>query len=160
MHLEPLRLNPPNASQTMFWRGRTLPGISLQEIPIRTFAFALAALSLSGCASLTTPSTEKIAALPVLEMGQTAPADHEYILHIAAGKPIPFVLEVAGDAVAHPVSASTVVESRKDIYLYKYWASLDGKTWQPTHKLFKTEFSVGLDTQGGKAAIRLDEAAR
>jgi len=127
---------------------------------MRIFSLALAALSLSGCASMIAPSAEKLAALPVVEIGQTSPADGEYILHIAAGKPIPFKLEVAGDAITRPGLATTVVESRKEVYLYKYWASLDGKTWQRTHQLFNTAFSVGLDTNGGTAIVRVDKASR
>ena len=127
---------------------------------MRTFSLALAALSLSGCASVIAPSAEKLATLPMVEIGQTAPADGEYILHIAAGKPISFKLEVAGDAVTRAGSATTVVESRREVYLYKYWASLDGKTWQRTHQLFKTAFSVGLYPNGGTATVRIDEAPR
>jgi hypothetical protein len=127
---------------------------------IFSLTFALAALSLSGCASVAPPSTEKLAALPVLEIGQTAPKDGEYILHIAAGKPIPFKLEVTGDAVTRPGLADTAVESRREVYLYKHWASLDGKTWQRTHQLFKTAFSVGLGPSGGTATVRVDEASR
>ena len=127
---------------------------------MRIFSLALAALSLSGCASMIAPSAEKLAALPVVEIGQTAPADGEYILHIAAGKPIPFKLEVTGNAITRPGSAATIVASRKEVYLYKYWASLDGKTWQRTHRLFKTTLSVGLDPNGGTAIVRLDKASR
>ena len=127
---------------------------------MRIFSLALAALSLSGCASMIAPSAEKLAALPVVEIGQTAPADGEYILHIAAGRPIPFKLEVAGDVITRPGLATTVVESRKEVYLYKYRASLDGKTWQRTHQLFKTAFSVGLDPNGGTATVRIDKAPR
>ena len=125
---------------------------------MRTHSLALAALLLTGCASVTPPSIEKLAALPILEIGESAPADHEYILHIAAGKPIPFKLEVAGDAITRPSVTSTVVESRQEVYLYKRWASLDGKTWKPTHQLFKSTFSIGLDTSGGLASVHFDNA--
>ena len=125
---------------------------------MRLFSLTLAVLILSGCASMTPPSTEKLAALPILEIGQSAPENHEYILHIAAGKPVPFKLEVAGDALMHPGTAETVVASRREIYLYKQWASFDGKTWQPTHQLFSSTFSTGLDTTGGLASIHFDHA--
>ena len=97
--------------------------------------------------------------LPTLEIGQSAPADQEYILHIPAGKPIPFKLEVSGSAITQPGTASTFVESRQEVYVYKHWASLDGKTWLPNRQLFKSVFSVGLDTRGGIAKIRFDQVA-
>jgi hypothetical protein len=118
----------------------------------------IAILSLTGCASLTTPSAEKMASLPVIEIGQKAPPGHEYILHIAAGKPVPFRLAVAGDALDRPAEATAMVAAKQDVYLYKRWASLDGRHWKPSHDLFKTWISVGLDPDGGKAEIKFDYA--
>ena len=126
---------------------------------MRTFIYAFTAFALSACASLTPPSTAHLATLPTLEIGQSAPADREYILHIPAGKPIPFKLEVSGSAITQPGTASTFVESRQEVYVYKHWASLDGKTWLPNRQLFKSVFSVGLDTHGGIAKIHFDQVA-
>lgn len=127
---------------------------------MRTITTVLAIIALSGCASLAPPTSEKLAALPTFEIGQTVPADQEYILHIAAGKPIPFTLEVSGSAIAQPGTASTFVESRQAVYVYKHWASLDGKNWLPSQQLFKSVFSVGLDTQGGIAKMHFDRVAQ
>lgn len=127
---------------------------------MRTITAVLAIIALSGCASMAPPTVEKLAGLPTFEIGQNVPADHEYILHIAAGKPIPFKLEVSGSAIAQPGTASTFVESRQEVYVYKHWASLDGKTWLPSQQLFKSILSVGLDTQGGIAKIHFDRATQ
>ena len=118
----------------------------------------IAIMSLSGCAALTAPSAQKLASLPTVELGQQPPAGNEYILHIAAGKPAPFRLIVNGDALAMPAEATATVAARQDVYLYKHWASLDGKNWQPSHELFKTKIGVGLGPEGGKAEIRFDRA--
>lgn len=126
---------------------------------MRTLAFAFTAFALSACASLTPPSTTQLAALPTIEIGQSTPASQEYILHIPAGKPIPFKLEVSGSAISQPGTASTFVEARQEVYVYKHWASLDGKTWLPSQQLFKSIFSMGLDTQGGIAKMHFDRVA-
>jgi hypothetical protein len=44
------------------------------------------------------------------------------------------------------------------MYLYKYWASLDGKTWVNSHKLMNVEPSGGFDASGGKVEVRLNLA--
>jgi hypothetical protein len=118
----------------------------------------IALFGLSGCASMMSPSAEKMAALPVVEIGQPAPADNEYVLHIVAGKPAPFKLTVTGDAVMQPAEATVMVTARNDVYLYKYWASLDGKTWKRIHDLFRNQIAIGMDNNGGKTEIRFDHA--
>lgn len=45
---------------------------------------------------------------------------------------------------------------KQDIYLYKYWASFDGKTWVNSHKLMNVEPSGGFDMSGGKIEVKLD----
>jgi len=117
----------------------------------------LLTLSLAGCATL--PPPEKLAALPTVELGQPAPAGNEYILHIVAGKPTPFKLDLSGDVLVAPAEATTTVVARHDIYLYKYWASLDGKNWKRSHELFKTKINFGISPDGGKAEIQFDQAA-
>lgn len=117
----------------------------------------IAALSLAGCATL--PSPDKLASLPTVELGQPAPAGTDYILHIAAGKPAPFRLVVKGDALMAPAGATAMVEAKHDVYLYKYWASLDGKNWQRGNELFKTQVGVSIDPEGGKAEIQFDQVS-
>jgi hypothetical protein len=98
-----------------------------------------------------------MAALPIVEIGQATPSNREYILHVQAGRSVPVKLDVVGDAVTAPGAANASVEPRRDVYLYKQWASLDGKTWHRSHDLFKTTVSVGLDASGGKVLVRFDE---
>jgi hypothetical protein len=46
---------------------------------------------------------------------------------------------------------------RKDLYVYKDWASLDGHHWMTANHLLSSLVSVTLDSYGGKVEIRLDE---
>ncbi len=115
-------------------------------------------LALSGCASMA--PTQKIARLPVVELGQKAPANGEYILHIAAGKPANFRLIVKGNALERNGEAVTTVVPKQDVWLYKYWASLDGKHWKPTRDLFRTSVGVGIDPKGGQVTVGFDEKGR
>jgi len=49
-----------------------------------------------------------------------------------------------------------MVSFKQDMYLYKYWASLDGKTWSNSHKLMNVKPSGGFDKSGGKVKIEID----
>lgn len=115
-------------------------------------------LAVAGCASMA--PAQKIASLPVVELGQKAPADGEYILHIGAGKPATFRLMVKGDALEKGGEALTTVVPRHDVWLYKRWASLDGKHWKSSRELFKASVGMGIDPDGGQVTVRFDEKGR
>nr|WP_319393682.1 hypothetical protein [uncultured Desulfobacter sp.] len=45
---------------------------------------------------------------------------------------------------------------KQDMYLYKYWAGLDGKNWINSHQLMSVEPSGGFDKAGGKVEVKLN----
>ena len=49
-----------------------------------------------------------------------------------------------------------MVSFKNNMYLYKYWASLDGKTCEKSHKLMIAELSGGFDKSGGKIEGKLN----
>jgi hypothetical protein len=55
-------------------------------------------------------------------------------------------------------SSKVMVSFKQEMYLYKYWASLDGKTWINSHKLLNVQPSGGFNTSGGKVEVKLDHA--
>jgi len=123
---------------------------------IRSIAFVTAlVVLLAGCASLRPAPVEEIARLPVVRVGAT-PGAAEYVVFYPAGHPFPATLEVGGSLLAAPQKVSTAITFTRDLYLYKYWASHDGKHWRNSHELLGVAFSGGFDVAGGHANVQLD----
>jgi hypothetical protein len=117
-------------------------------------ALCLIALT-SSCATLNSPHADLIDTVPVVELGQPAPADKDYILLLRQGQDIPVTLDVSGSFLAQGNTVQTRVKIKHDIYLYKKWSSLDGKNW--TRKNVKAVIASGLDPAGGKVTVTVDE---
>lgn len=119
----------------------------------KTNIFAVAALSLSGCASLVPPSASEIAALPMVKYGQPAPADKNFILHYPAGVPLPMAASINGNLFEKNEQATLNPRLKRDVYVYKTWASFDGKTWQRGNQLVDGRLELRLpgDTDGNSA---------
>lgn len=90
----------------------------------------VALVGLGGCASLQKPTTESLAAIPVVEFGENAPANGNFILYFPAGKPIPVLATIKGSAFSQEAENTLNVTLKKDIYAYKQWVSFDRKIWQ------------------------------
>jgi len=84
---------------------------------------------LAGCA-LQPPTAEALAAVPIIEFGDKAPNNSEFVLHFPAGKAIPIVTSITGSALAETAETTAQVSLKKDIYAYKEWVSFDGRDWQ------------------------------
>ena len=113
-------------------------------------------LSMSGCASMYTPNSSLIDTLPVIKMGEKKPQGHEYILHIPSGTQFPVHFTVKGDLITLPVDQKSNTQIKKDLYIYKYWSSLDGRNWQPSHDLIKMPIGVGVGPEGGQFHVKVD----
>jgi hypothetical protein len=111
----------------------------------RLLCFTLigAAIALSGCASLTKPSDDKLASLPVVELGNTPPSS-EFVLKIPAGKPISTKVTLDGTALVNPVEQTLISSVPRDIYVYKNWVSEDGRQWKKVDELFGVQLTVAL----------------
>jgi len=118
-------------------------------------AIASATVVVSACATTQMPDTSAISQLPVIELGQDAPSNKEYVLLLRAGQNVPVTVSMKGSLLAGEKSANMDVEMLKDVYLYKQWSSLDGKTWNKKNINFLV--GTGLDTQGAKVSITIDE---
>lgn len=121
----------------------------------KAITLAVAVLSLSACASLVPPSTSEIAALPTIKYGQTAPADKNFILHYPAGMPLPMEMSITGNLFDKDETATLNPRLKRDVYVYKTWASFDGKTWQRGNQLIdgKIEFRLPGEADGRKPGM-------
>lgn len=105
---------------------------------------AFVAISLSACASLTSPSPDEIARLPVVRFGQAGPADGNFVLHYPAGVNLPVIAKVDGTLFSKTDQAQLNVQIKQDVYVYRNLLSFDGKTW-----------SNSQDKIGGKVWLAL-----
>lgn len=104
----------------------------------------LASLALSACASLTGPSPEEIARLPVVRFGQPAPADGKYVLLYPAGVDIPVIAKVEGSLLSKTDQARLNVQVKQDIYVYQNKVSFDGKEWSNSQDKVHGKFWMWL----------------
>lgn len=114
-----------------------------------------ASIVIGACATTKVPDASSISQLPVIELGQKAPLDKEYVLLLRSGESVPVTVSIAGSLLAGEKTTNMNVELVKDVYLYKEWTSLDGKTWNKKNINFLV--GAGLDTQGGKVIVTVDE---
>lgn len=101
---------------------------------LRLSLLAALTLSLGACASLGTPSDTDIARLPVVDYGQTPPAG-EFVLRYPAGADLPVMARIGGSLLEKSDQATLKVRIKRDVYVYRDLASLDGKTWQASHRI-------------------------
>jgi hypothetical protein len=122
----------------------------------RTVVLLVALALLAGCASMRAAPVAEIARLPVVRVGEAPPAGEEYVVFYPAGHRFPARLEVKGTLFESGRQIETQVALARDLYLYKYWASHDGKEWRNSHELLGVELSGGFDREGAHAMIKLD----
>ena len=110
----------------------------------------------SGCASMFVPDSDIINELQIVKIGSNKPDGNEYILHIPAGASIPVHLTVDGSLISAPIDNKPVTQINQELYIYKYWASLDGKNWQPTRDLINMPVTIGVGPEGGQIHVKVD----
>ncbi len=109
-----------------------------------------------GCAAMLPAPTDEIAKLPVVRVGDQTPQNTEYVVFFPAGVPFPVKLSASGSLFASNKQIESQVALARDLYLYKYWASYDGKTWTNSHKLLGVDFGGGFDVNGLQANMKLE----
>lgn len=116
----------------------------------------LALFSLVGCASMQSVPSDAIEKLPVVRVGDQAPLDAEYVVFYPAGFEFPVKLKASGSLFASEKQVESHATLAKNLYLYKYWASHDGKLWKNSHELLGVEFGGGFDITGLQANIEIE----
>jgi hypothetical protein len=94
--------------------------------------------------------------LPVVRVGDPPPQNTEYVVFYPAGFGFPVKLKTSGSFFESVKQIESQATLAKDLYLYKYWASHDGKTWKNSHELLGVEFGGGFDVTGLQANIKLE----
>jgi len=112
--------------------------------------------TLVGCASSHLPSPSLIESVPVVRVGTSDDVPDDHIVYIPAKTDFPIEFSIKGSLFSEDQSTSIDASFMQDVYLYKFWASLDGKKWVRSHKLINVKPSGGFDKSGGKVEIGLD----
>jgi len=123
---------------------------------IKLIVSNLLVVVLVGCSSMNTPSSSLIETKPVITIGEAGDIANDHIVFIPAGIKFPIEFSVKGTVFDEGISSKVMVSFKNDMYLYKYWASLDGKTWVKSHQLMNVEPSGGFDKSGGKVEVKLN----
>jgi hypothetical protein len=124
-------------------------------------AASLSSLMLAGCAGMQKPTTEKLTAMPVVEFGQPIPAGNEFILHFAAGQPIPTNVSIKGSLFEQAAEQTLNVKLRRDIYTYKQWVSYDNVTWRDGQEVIQSNIELKIPShqhpKAGIITVQMDE---
>jgi len=112
-------------------------------MPYRSLVPGLLLVSLCGCASLSSPSPEALARLPVVTFPDAPPAG-DFVYRIPAGKPIPTQVVIAGSALASGAERTLEVTLPRDIYVHQRWVSDDGRHWRPLNETLAIDVSLSL----------------
>lgn len=72
-----------------------------------------------------------------------------------AGFAFPVKLKASGSLFTSEEQIESRVTLAKDLYLYKYWASHDSKSWKNSHELLGFEFDGGFDVNGLQTNVKL-----
>ncbi len=107
------------------------------------------------------PSSAEIAKVPKIRFGQALPKDGNYVMFFPAGTPLPLSVLVDGDLFEHGSQATMHVFLKRNVYVYRQFASFDGKNWQPARRLIETHLELQVPKSDGSKAgqlhIKMDE---
>lgn len=107
---------------------------------------------------MNTPSPSLIETKPVVTVSEVSNASEDHIIFIPANKEFPIEFSVKGSVFEKSSSSKVMVSFKHNMYLYKYWASLDGKEWVNSHKLMTIKPSGGFDVTGGQVGVEINFA--
>ena len=119
---------------------------------------ALMSANLCACAYVHTPPYTLIDEVPVVKIGTSVRTQEAHIVFIPANTPFPIVFTAKGSILMQPASSKVMVSFKRDLYLYKSWASENGRIWVNTRRLLRLDHSGGFDATGGKFEEKLDYA--
>ena len=116
--------------------------------------------ALGGCATARVPTADTLATLPVVTFGDPAPNHTDYVLYFPAGKPIPSEMFVRGTALVRDAEGRLEVALKRDLYVYKGWASFDKKEWRPDRELITVAVLVKVPSpvhpRAGQLGVQID----
>ena len=115
---------------------------------------------LTACAGLP-PSAAEIGKTPQIRFGQPLPEGDNFVLLFPAGTPLPVSTVVDGNLFEHDGQATLHVTLKRDVYVFRQFASFDGQNWQPVRKMIETNLELQIPQKDGSNAgmlhVRMDQ---
>jgi hypothetical protein len=116
----------------------------------------LLCLVFAGCETLQYAPRKQIAQLPVFKVNE-APGDAgDHVTHYPSGTLFPIEITAEGSMFGTQAQSPLLVQLSRDVYVYKQWASFDGKRWTNSHKLFDLRVDGGLTPKGAQVKFEWD----
>ncbi len=130
----------------------------------------LAATALVGCAVVNVvkpstwvgpkgyfgPTSRLIEQVPTVQIGAQTPKQEDYIVFIPAGKEFPLSFVTDGSLFSKRVVSTAMVSLSRNLYIYKQYISLDGKSWSKSENVLKVDVNGGVVAEGGKVDLKID----
>jgi hypothetical protein len=104
----------------------------------------LATIPLVACATVSPPTAQSLAQIPVVRYGEHAPESKPFILLYPAGAKVPVEASLTGTLLEKKEAAVLTATLNKDVYVYQHWVSFDGKTWEDGQHLLESKFVFNL----------------
>ncbi len=118
-------------------------------------------LVVSGCSTSNLKRHESLVNKPIVKMGSKNIANHQdYVLFIESGTKIPMFIEIKGSVFINRTKFKSSMIAKRDMYLYKWKASYNGKDWFDLKKLLDIRLTAKLDAVGGQFEIQIDEKVK
>ncbi|MEA5114251.1 MAG: hypothetical protein VB050_09495 [Geobacteraceae bacterium] len=89
------------------------------------------------------PSYDDLAKLPVIRFGDPI-TDKDYILLFEPGQPINFTIAIEGTLFSQPATADVTLTTSRPVFVYREWASLDGRKWVLRSDLIKSDVEAKI----------------
>lgn len=109
----------------------------------------------TGCGVDMPPSESEMKAMPVVKMGSSSPLPDKYVLYLPKGQSFPVEISLKGYLLKSPVKQKVMISLDRDVYLYKYWMSYDGKSWKSFRQYAGMALSAGMDNHKGTFALTI-----
>lgn len=121
--------------------------------------------SLSACSGLqrttgSLPDANVLEALPIITLGQSKPAQGDYIVYLSASELITATTTVRGTLLDKADSKDVQVKLKQDLYMYKNWVSFDKKKWSKDNDSIEGNIRISLPSwdhpKAGEVLIELN----
>ncbi len=105
--------------------------------------FCLVSTGFAAEAAGPVPSYDDLAKLPVIRFGDPI-TDKDYILLFEPGQPISFTIAIEGTLFSQPATADVTLTTSRPVFVYREWASLDGRKWELRSDLIKSDVEAKI----------------
>lgn len=105
--------------------------------------FCLVSTGFAAEAAGPVPSYDDLAKLPVIRFGDPV-TEKDHILLFEPGQPINFTVAIEGTLFSQPATADLTLTTSRPVFVYREWASLDGRKWVLRSDLIQSDVEAKI----------------